>query len=185
MVRLILFGPPGAGKGTQAALLCELLSVPHISTGDLFREAIAAQSELGLKAQSYMDQGNLVPDQVVIEMIHDRLSQSDIQSGWILDGFPRTLAQAEALDDLLVELNQPYNTVVSLIVPNDFLVERMLGRGRKDDTEEVIRRRLQVYQAQTSPLIEYYRDRNMLQEIDGTGDVSEITLRIQQECLSH
>ena len=166
-------------------MLRDSLSVPHISTGDIFRGAIAAQSELGQKAQSYMDRGELVPDEVVVGMIRDRLSQSDTQFGWILDGFPRTLAQAEALDQLLKELSQPYNTVVSLVVPDDLLIQRMLGRGRKDDTEDVIRRRLEVYQEQTAPLINYYRDRSALQEIDGTGEINEITNRIQKQCLAH
>lgn len=184
MVRLILFGPPGAGKGTQAASLCESLAVPHISTGDIFRAAISAQSPLGVKAQTFMDRGELVPDEVVVGMIRERLTQSDTSSGWILDGFPRTLAQAETLDSLLSELDQSYDTVISLKVPDELLVQRMLGRGRKDDTEDVIRRRLQVYQEQTAPLIDYYRDRNSLQDVNGTGDIKEVTTRIQQQCLS-
>lgn len=184
MTRLILFGPPGAGKGTQAASLSETMGIPHISTGDIFRAAIAAKSPLGMKAQSFMDQGDLVPDEVVVGMIRERLSEPDTQNGWLLDGFPRTLAQATALDQLLTEIEQSYDTVLSLLVPDDLLVERMLGRGRKDDTEAVIRRRLEVYQAQTAPLINYYKSRSALQEIDGTGAVDEVTHRIESHCLN-
>ncbi|MCM1985323.1 adenylate kinase [Lyngbya confervoides] len=183
MARLILFGPPGAGKGTQATSLSQLLAIPHISTGDIFRAAIANQSPLGIQAQSYMDRGELVPDEVVIGMIRERLAEPDTQAGWLLDGFPRTLAQADALDRLLAELNQGFDSVVSLIVPEDALVTRMLGRGRKDDTEEVIRRRLQVYQEQTAPLIDYYAKRRCLREVDGLGEVSAVTDRIVAQSL--
>jgi len=144
VTRLILFGPPGAGKGTQAASLSEKLGIPHISTGDLFRAAIASQTSLGLKAQSFMDQGELVPDDVVVGMIRERLAEPDTQNGWLLDGFPRTLAQATALDQLLAEIEQSYDTVLTLLVPEDLLVHRMLSPRRKDDTEAVIRRRIQV-----------------------------------------
>ena len=180
--RLIFLGPPGAGKGTQAAALSEKMGIPHISTGDIFRAAISSQTPLGMKAQSYMDKGDLVPDDVVVGMIRDRLSESDTQPGWLLDGFPRTLPQANALDELLQDIEQSYDTVLSLLVPDELLIERMLSRGRKDDTEEVIRRRLEVYQEQTSPLIEYYKDRSALQEIEGTGEVEEVTQRIESHC---
>ena len=184
MVRLILFGPPGAGKGTQAVAVASLLQVPHISTGDLFRAAVAAQSDLGLQAQSYLDQGELVPDEVVVGMIRERLTQDDVKSGWILDGFPRTLAQAHALDILLAELGQAFDRVVNLEVPDAVLIERMLSRGRKDDTEAVIRRRLQVYQEQTSPLIDFYRDRKRLVGIEGNTTVDAVTIRIQAAVLT-
>jgi adenylate kinase len=184
VVRLIFFGPPGAGKGTQAVAVANLLQVPHISTGDLFRAAVSAQSALGLKAQSYLDQGELVPDDVVVDMIQERLTEDDTQSGWILDGFPRTLAQAQALDTLLAHLGQAYDRVVNLEVPDAVLVERMLSRGRNDDTETVIRRRLQVYQDQTAPLIDYYRDRKRLVDIDGHTTVDEVTARIKTAVLT-
>lgn len=184
MVRLIFFGPPGAGKGTQAVAVANLLQVPHISTGDLFRAAVSAQSTLGLKAQSYLDQGELVPDDVVVGMIQERLTEDDVQPGWILDGFPRTLAQAQALNTLLAQLGQAYDRVVNLEVPDAVLVERMLSRGRKDDTESVIRRRLQVYQDQTAPLIDYYRDHKRLVDIDGHAAVDEVTARIKTAVLT-
>ncbi len=179
MARLILFGPPGAGKGTQAARLAEILGVPHISTGDIFRGAIAARTPVGVKAQAYLDQGKLVPDSVVIDLVRERFSQADTHPGWILDGFPRTIPQAHALDTLLSEIHQGFNRVINLEVPDEFLVQRMLGRGRKDDTEDVIRRRLQVYQEETSPLIDFYRDRAELTDIDGSIPVDEVTASIQ------
>jgi adenylate kinase len=179
VARLILFGPPGAGKGTQAARLAELLGVPHISTGDIFRGAIAAQTPVGVKAQAYLDEGKLVPDSVVIDLVRERFSQPDTHLGWILDGFPRTVPQAHALDALLSEIHQAFDRVINLEVPNEFLVQRMLGRGRKDDSEDVIRRRLQVYQEETSPLIDFYRDRSQLTDIDGSIPVDEVTASIQ------
>lgn len=179
MARLILFGPPGAGKGTQAARLAEILGVPHISTGDIFRGAIAAQTSVGVKAQAYLDEGKLVPDSVVIDLVRERFTQPDTHPGWILDGFPRTVPQAHALDVLLAEIHQTSNRVINLEVPDEFLVQRMLGRGRKDDTEDVIRRRLQVYQDETAPLIRFYGDRNQVTNIDGTLPVDEVTASIQ------
>jgi adenylate kinase len=179
VARLILFGPPGAGKGTQAARLAEILGVPHISTGDIFRGAIAAQTPVGVKAQAYLDEGKLVPDSVVIDLVRERFSQPDTHPGWILDGFPRTVSQAHALDMLLSEIHQGFNRVINLEVPDEFLVQRMLGRGRKDDTEDVIRRRLQVYQDETSPLIRFYGDRNQVTDIDGSIPVDEVTASIQ------
>jgi adenylate kinase len=179
VARLILFGPPGAGKGTQAARLAEILGVPHISTGDIFRGAIAAQTPVGVKAQAYLDEGKLVPDSVVIDLVRERFTQPDTYPGWILDGFPRTVPQAHALDMLLAEIHQAFNRVINLEVPDEFLVQRMLGRGRKDDTEAVIRRRLQVYQDETSPLIRFYGDRNQVTDIDGSIPVDEVTASIQ------
>jgi adenylate kinase len=179
VARLILFGPPGAGKGTQAVELSTRFSVPHISTGDLFRAAVSEQTPLGVKAQNYLDRGELVPDDLVIDMIRERLVQPDTQAGWLLDGFPRTVPQAHALDDLLSSIHQGLDQVVNLQVPDTFLVERLLGRGRKDDSEDVIRRRLQVYHDQTAPLTRFYGDRNQLTDIDGSVPVETVTAAIQ------
>jgi adenylate kinase len=184
MARFILFGPPGAGKGTQAALLSTLLTTPHISTGDLFRAAVAEKTPLGVKAQLYLDRGELVPDEVVIGMIQDRLGCEDARQGWLLDGFPRTLPQAHALDVLLEAIHQAIDCVVNLKVSDEFLVERLLGRGlkegRKDDTEKVICRRLQIYRDQTAPLIQFYRDRKQLVDIEGGTAVEVVTASIQK-----
>ena len=179
MARLILFGPPGAGKGTQAVELSQRFPVSHVSTGDLFRAAVAEQTTLGVKAQGYLDRGELVPDDLVIDMIRERLVQPDTQSGWLLDGFPRTVPQAHALDELLSGIHQELDRVVNLQVPDAFLLERLLGRGRKDDSEEIIRRRLQVYHEQTSPLIRFYGDRHQLTDIDGSAPVEDVTTAIQ------
>ena len=180
MARLIFLGAPGAGKGTQAKALAELGQLPHISTGDILRGAVTQQTPLGLKAQSYMSQGNLVPDQLVIALIRERLSQPDAQKGWILDGFPRNDTQALFLDELLVEINQTYGCAVNLEVPDDVLVERMLGRGRQDDTEAVIRTRLQVYHEQTAPLIDFYQSRHKLVSIDGNISPEEVTSKLKK-----
>lgn len=174
MARLILLGAPGAGKGTQAKSLAALMQIPHISTGDILREAVTQQKPLGVKAKAYMEQGNLVPDELVIALIKERLSQADAQKGWILDGFPRNESQAAFLDDLLQEIAQAYRHAVNLEVPDDVLVQRMLGRGRADDTEDVIRRRLQVYHEQTAPLIDFYRLRHKLVSIDGNTPPEEV-----------
>jgi adenylate kinase len=180
VTRLVLFGPPGAGKGTQAGALSARLGVPHISTGDIFRSAVASESALGLEAKSYLDRGELVPDEVVIGMIRDRLTQADTGSGWLLDGFPRTVPQARELDDLLLGIGQSLDCVLNLQVANTILVERLLSRGRQDDSESVIRRRLEVYLEQTAPLIDFYRSRQRLADIDGSLTVAEVTARIQQ-----
>ncbi|QZZ19210.1 adenylate kinase [Leptothermofonsia sichuanensis E412] len=175
MTRLIFLGAPGAGKGTQAKVLAGLCKIPHISTGDILREAVANQTPLGMKAKSFMDSGELVPDQLVIDLMRERLSQSDAHSGWILDGFPRTVTQAAFLDDLLSEINQLYNYAVNLEVPDEVLIARLLGRGRQDDTEDVIRRRLQVYREQTAPLINFYQTRQKLVSVDGNAPPDEVT----------
>ncbi|ABW29687.1 adenylate kinase [Acaryochloris marina] len=179
MARLILFGPPGAGKGTQAVTLAADFSIPHISTGDLFRAAISGKTPLGLKVQSYLDQGQLVPDQVVIDMVQERLAQSDTAGGWLLDGFPRTIPQAQTLDKLLQEMNQSCDRVINLQVPEQTLVTRMLSRGRKDDTEAVIQDRLQVYHTETATILDFYRERNCLADIDGDTTVEAVTERIK------
>lgn len=175
-------GPPGSGKGTQGEVLANDWSVPRIAPGDIFRAEIAGETELGLKVKSYSDAGVLVPDQVVIEMIRKRLSQPDAQSGWILDGFPRTLPQADALEELLAELDTPYDAVVNLDVPEALLVDRLLLRAteqnRVDDTREVIQSRLGEYHAKTKPLLEFYGSKVI--QIDGTSLVSEVTQAIRQ-----
>ncbi|GAB4383041.1 MAG: adenylate kinase [Elainellaceae cyanobacterium] len=180
MARLIFLGPPGAGKGTQAQTLSQAQQIPHISTGDILRNAVKQQTELGRKAQAYMDKGELVPDQLIIEMVRDRLSVDDIEPGWILDGFPRTVAQARFLDELLEEIHQSYDWVVNFDVPDQMLVDRLLSRGRRDDTEDVIRHRLQVYRQQTAPLIDFYRDRNQLISVDGALPVGAVTAELQE-----
>jgi adenylate kinase len=177
---LIFLGPPGSGKGTQAQLLSELLQIPHISTGEILREAIAHQTELGKKAQGYVDRGELVPDELILDLIRERLAQADAQGGWILDGFPRNVVQAAFLETLLAELEQAADYAVNLEVPEEVLVQRLLGRGRKDDKEETIRRRLEVYEEQTAPLIDYYQERGKLKAIDGNRLPEEVTASLTQ-----
>ncbi|MBD1840623.1 adenylate kinase [Coleofasciculus sp. FACHB-64] len=184
MTRLIFLGPPGAGKGTQAHILAQELEIPHVSTGDILRNAKAAGTELGLKAKSYMDRGELVPDALILDLVRDRLTQTDAQSGWILDGFPRNVSQATFLDELLQKLDQVSDYVLNLEVADEVLVDRMLERGRKqgrtDDTEEVIRHRLEVYRNQTAPLIDFYKQRQQLVSIDGDRSLEEVTSALKQ-----
>lgn len=175
-MRLVLVGPPGAGKGTQAQLLAERLDVPHVSTGDLFRANLSQETELGVEAKRYMDAGDLVPDAVTVEMVRDRFTRDDASKGFILDGFPRTLSQAGSLGDILDERGESLDAVIEFQVPEDELVARLLGRGRDDDTEEVIRRRQQVYRDETAPLLEHYADR--LVRVDAVGTVEQITDRV-------
>jgi adenylate kinase len=179
MMRLIFLGPPGAGKGTQAALLAERWKIPHISTGEILRQAVADQTPLGVKAQSYMDNGELVPDTLVIALIEERLQQPDTQPGWILDGFPRNVPQAESLGELLNSIDQPCDRSLNFEVPTEILVARMLGRGRKDDNETTIRRRLEVYLEQTAPVIDFYHQHNCLTVVDGNRSVEEIQRELQ------
>ncbi len=167
MTRLIFLGPPGAGKGTQAALLAKDCEVPHISTGDILRLAVAAGSELGKQADQYMSAGELVPDDLILDLIQERLGQDDAQKGWLLDGFPRNVPQAEFLQKLLDQIEQPVDFVVNLDVEDDVIVARLLQRGRKDDEESVIINRLEVYRQQTEPLIDFYRSRQQLVSVDG------------------
>ncbi|HAA29975.1 MAG TPA: adenylate kinase [Cyanobacteria bacterium UBA8553] len=179
MTRLIFLGPPGAGKGTQAKLLAELLKIPHISTGDILRGAVEQGTPLGQKAKGYMDKGELVPDDLLLDLVRDRLTQPDAKEGWILDGFPRNVSQAAFLDNLLQELHQTCECV-NLEVPDDVVVERVLARGRRDDTEEAIRTRLDVYRNETTPLIGFYRDRSALKSINGDRSLQEVTDSLQQ-----
>ena len=179
-VRLIFLGPPGAGKGTQAQLLAEMSQIPHISTGEILRQAITQNTSLGQKAQKYVDQGDLVPDELILDLIKERLGQQDAQNGWILDGFPRNVSQAAFLEELLKELQQASDYVMNLEVPDEVLIARLLGRGRKDDNEETIRRRLQVYREQTAPVINFYSDRGNLKSVNGNLSLKEVTESLQQ-----
>lgn len=204
-MNIILLGPPGAGKGTQAKLISEKYSIPHISTGDIFRKNISEKTPLGVKAKSYMDKGQLVPDELTIDLVKDRLQQEDCKNGFLLDGFPRTVAQAEALDAFLYEYNQNINSALLIDVPQEYILERMTGRRvcnscgasyhvrfnpskvdgkcdvcgseliqRKDDSEETVRERLDIYSKQTQPLIQYYSDKKVLSTIDGTREIKEV-----------
>jgi len=206
---IVLLGPPGAGKGTQAKMLSETLGLPHISSGDIFRENLKNQTELGKEAQGYMERGELVPDDLTIRMIRERLSRPDSQKGAILDGFPRTPAQAEALSGMLSEWDADVDVVPYISVPAEVLIERLSGRWtcraeghvfhekfnppkkagvcdfdgselyqRDDDKPETVKRRIHVYMEQTSPLIEFYKERGKLVEIDGTQPIEQVTSKL-------
>ena len=181
MARVLLLAPPGAGKGTQGERLAERYKVPHLATGDLLRDHVAAATPVGVEAQGYMDRGELVPDDVVVRLILQRMAEQQ-SDGFVLDGFPRTLRQAELAYEWGLKSGRTFDAVVSLLVPPDELVRRLLERGlasgRSDDNEDTIRRRLGVYNAQTAPLLDYYRDRGILHEVEGTGDVDEVTERV-------
>ncbi|GGO06384.1 adenylate kinase [Microbispora rosea subsp. aerata] len=207
-MRVVLVGPPGAGKGTQAQFIASHLSIPKISTGDIFRANVSGGTELGKLAKEYMDRGDLVPDEVTVAMVRDRLSEDDAQEGFLLDGFPRNVPQAEVLKKMLAEFGTALDVVLNLVVDDDEVVRRLAGRRtcrscgkvwhvvfdppavegvcdacggelfqRDDDREETIRRRLEVYQEQTAPLISFYAGEGILQEIDATGAVEEVTQR--------
>ena len=181
-MRIILMGPPGAGKGTQAAIIAEKLSIPHISTGDIFRANVSAGTPLGVEAKRYMDAGEYVPDSVTNAMVRDRLAQDDAKNGFLLDGYPRTLDQINELDDILSGLSTSVEKVVEITADTDEVVARLLNRakeqGRADDTEEVIRRRLEVYAEQTAPLTSLYGSRGLLVQVDGLGAIDEVTGRV-------
>lgn len=203
-VKIVLLGPPGAGKGTQAKSISNKYSIPHISTGDIFRKNISENTPLGIEAKSYIDNGQLVPDEVTINMVKDRLQEEDCKEGYLLDGFPRTVSQAEALKSFLNERNEALDASVLIEVPRDFILERMTGRRvcpscgasyhikfnptldgkcelcgsdviqRKDDTEETVKERLDVYEKQTQPLIDFYKNEDLLLTVDGTQTINKV-----------
>jgi len=176
MTRVVLVGPPGAGKGTQAAALSGKLGVSHISTGELFRQHIGEETELGHRVKGYLDAGQLVPDELTNEMVQDRLAEPDTAHGFLLDGFPRNVSQADLLKKILAETDDGLDAVIELQVDEDILVDRLMARGRTDDTESVIRHRQQVYRSETAPLLDYYEE--LLVTVDGVGGVDEVTDRI-------
>jgi adenylate kinase len=175
---IVMFGAPGVGKGTQAALLAERKNIPHLSTGDAFRAAISAGTEMGLIAKSYVESGGLVPDEIVTGIVREALEKPEYSGGTILDGFPRTLGQAQALDELLQKSNLSISHVINIAVDTEEIVQRMLKRGRVDDNEQVIRHRLNVYNEQTAPLLEYYAGSGKMLTVDGNADVEEVYQRI-------
>ncbi|MDY6939338.1 MAG: adenylate kinase [Cyanobacteriota bacterium] len=178
-MQFIFLGPPGAGKGTQAQKLAQLCRVPHISTGDILRQAVANGTELGQKAQGYMSRGELVPEALMLNLVQERLALPDAKTGWILDGFPRTVSQAKFLESLLEKTQQTLTGAIDLDVPDEVLVTRLLARGRADDTEETIRRRLSIYREETEPTIEFYRQRNCLKVINGNQTIEEVREALQ------
>eukprot|EP01059_Diplonema_ambulator_P025073 TRINITY_DN42056_c0_g1_i1.p1 TRINITY_DN42056_c0_g1~~TRINITY_DN42056_c0_g1_i1.p1 ORF type:complete len:188 (+),score=5.74 TRINITY_DN42056_c0_g1_i1:65-628(+) len=182
MNRLLIIGPPGAGKGTQAVRIAEKLNIPAISTGDIFRKNIKEETELGKEAKSYIDSGNLVPDSVTNNMVRARLAEEDAANGFLLDGYPRNVAQVQELDSILEDMGVEIGRVLLLVADNDELVQRLLNRaaeqGRSDDNEEVIRHRLKVYEEETAPLVALYTERGIVKEINGLGDIDEVTERI-------
>ncbi|MGL6282859.1 MAG: adenylate kinase [Microcoleaceae cyanobacterium] len=194
MSKFLFLGPPGAGKGTQAARIAESSNIPHISTGDILRSHVARQTPLGVEAKAYMDRGELVPDQLILNMVDERLQEADAQNGWLLDGFPRNVAQATFVDQLILEkmkasgINNPDSSqafqVIYLEVPDEVILQRTLERGRADDTKETILNRIQVYRAETSPLVEFYRKRGQLLEINGNQPMDEVTKSIKA-AISH
>lgn len=181
-MRIVLLGAPGSGKGTQAALMVERLGMPHISTGALLRNAVKRGSALGLKAKSIIDSGELVPDEIMTSMIEERLGRDDMANGFILDGFPRNLAQAKSLDEMLERLGQPANQAIQIDVDPEQIIERLAGRAqqesRADDCEDVVRNRMRVYQEKTAPVIDYYAQRGLLTHVLGDGTVEDVLERI-------
>lgn len=204
-MRIVIFGPPGAGKGTQAKSICMKYSIPHVSTGDIFRKHIAEKSSLGVEAKKYIEIGQLVPDEITIQLVESRLADEDCKNGFLLDGFPRTVHQAEALTDILDKKNEEITTALLIDVPKEFILERMTGRRvckycgasyhvkhnptivpgkcdicgndtmqRKDDTEETVKERLEVYDNETRPLMDYYKNKNLLAVVDGTKAINEV-----------
>lgn len=182
-MRIVLLGPPGSGKGTQAALLNKALGVPHISTGDLLRAAVAAGTSLGRQAKAAMDAGELVSDELMLGLIEERMGADDVAAGYILDGYPRNLAQARALDDVLGRIEMPVDNALSLVVDEEQIVARLAKRseeeGRSDDAEQVVRNRLEVYREQTAPVIGYYEEKGLLKAVDGVGSIETINQRLR------
>ncbi len=187
-MRLVLLGAPGSGKGTQAARLKTVLAVPHISTGDMLRAAVSAGTVMGLKAKAVMDAGQLVSDDILLGMLDERLAQADVAGGFILDGYPRNLAQANALEHLLAKIGQPLDAVVKLDVPNETIISRceirFTAEGRADDNPDTVRKRLAIYAEQTAPVADFYARRDKLQVIDGVGTLEDVTARVRR-ALSH
>ena len=182
-MRIVLLGPPGSGKGTQASLLKDKLGVPHISTGDLLRAAVAAGTRLGQQAKAAMDAGELVSDELMLGLIEERMGADDVATGYLLDGYPRNLAQARALDEVLERIEKPVQKALSLIVDEEQIVERLAKRaeeeGRSDDSEQVVRNRLAVYREKTAPVTGYYEAKGLLVEVDGVGSIDTINQRLR------
>jgi adenylate kinase len=178
-MRIVFIGPPGAGKGTQAERLVQTYRMAHLSTGDMLRAARTAGTDVGRRADEYMSSGRLVPDEIILGVIRERLGQDDCAGGYLLDGFPRTIPQAEGLDAILAERATPLDVVLELRVPEDELFRRLAGRGRADDNPDVIRQRLVAYREQTAPLLDYYQKKSLLKSIDGLGTVDEVFARAQ------
>jgi adenylate kinase len=187
-MRVVFLGPPGSGKGTQAKLLASRLAVPAISTGEILRAAVSERKPLGVQAKAVMDTGELVSDELMVALIRDRTQQADAAAGFILDGFPRTLAQAAALETMLAETGQSLSGVLNLSVPEPLLVDRMAGRAaaesRSDDAPATVRERLRVYREKTAPLVDFYRKRDLIADVDGVGTVPEVSSRIDEALMS-
>ncbi len=188
-MRLIFIGPPGAGKGTQAKLICVHFGILHLSTGDILRSELENNTQIGQSAQTFINNGRLVPDQVLLDMMSVRLAQDDCAAGYVLDGFPRTIPQAEGLDNILADLNQSLNRVINITADEEELINRLGLRGkssgRADDSLNVIQKRLVVYRQQTAPMIEYYKQRDLVKTIDGIGSIPAITKRILSSLNNH
>lgn len=178
-MRLVFIGPPGVGKGTQSERLVRHLGIIHLSTGEMLRRACADKTELGKKADQFMESGELVPDELMLDLVTERLTADDCRSGYLLDGFPRTLGQAESLDRILADRGTPLDLVLELTADADELIRRLAARGRKDDQPDIVRRRLEEYERQTAPLCDYYSRRNLLRTVDGRGTPDEVFQRVK------